>query len=119
VKEELEIVDTRQRTTLVLAAPGYVVVTSTIGTCAAAARGMRSQDGGARLCRRTYFARRPLGAAVTRAGIGKRWPHELLGEPAPRAGGVLVIFMTARGAKEVMTVRQMFVRPDDEPCVDV
>ncbi len=78
------------RTTLPLASAStnYGGVKSTIWTCAAAARGTQSQGGGARLCRRTYLARRPLGAAVARAGVDRRWPHELLGEPAPRAGGV-------------------------------
>ncbi len=69
-------------------------IVAVLGTGAAAARGLLSQGGGARVRRRTDLARRPHGAAVARAGVGRRWPHELLGEPAPRAGGVLLLLLT-------------------------
>ncbi len=96
--EEQELVDTTQRAVRLLALVGIVVVASACGTCAAAACGTRSQGGGARLRRRTDLARRPLWAAVARAGVGRRWPHKLLGEPAPWAGGVHLLAATTWGA---------------------
>ncbi len=72
----------------------YATVTS-----AAAARGTRRRSGGARLRRWTYLARRPQGAAVTRAGVGRKWPNVPLCEPAPWASGVLALPTFTLGVK--------------------
>ncbi len=58
---------------------------STKRTCEAAASGPSSQCGGARLRRRTDPARWPYEAAVVGTGVGRRWPHALLGGPLPWA----------------------------------
>jgi hypothetical protein len=89
----------RPSTTRVRDVTHTVKGTITAGTCAAAACGKRTQGEGALLCRRTYFAMRPPRAAVTRAGVGRTWPRELVGEPVPWAGGAHVEIMTTRSAR--------------------
>ncbi len=96
--KEKDALDTVRRMTRRLVLIGVVVAASATVTSAAAARGTRRQSGGARLCRRTYLARRPQGAAVARTGVGRKWPNELLCEPAPRASGVLTLPTTIPGA---------------------
>ncbi len=81
---------------------------STERTCAAAASGLLSQCGGARLRRRTDLAMRPLGAAVVRAGVGRRWPHTLLDGPLPWAdAGLLDPAATRKGRGLVMSARSI------------